>query len=247
MIFHSIDEAVEVLRDLVNLVRQEENNSVKSMVLREIGNNFADLGFLDEARELLLDAYKYAEKINDVDKMLSEILEISRDLYSMGFIDYSIKILEDTLNRSEKYIEVEDKLFIYIQIAQELIDVKFLDLAREAIERIIDLYFNMDPSDIEDIDLLIQGFKLICFFERGSIVKKIYRILIARLEEEDEKSIDEFYLDLLDTIIDLNWFAETRDIILNRIRSIENKLEAVSKLVEKISESIRKSIKNEYS
>lgn len=247
MILSAIDEAIEILRDLVNLVRQEENNAVKSMVLREIGSNLADLGFLEEAKELLLDAYKYAEKINEVDNMVSEILEISRNLYSMGFIEHSIKILEDTLNKSDRYIEAEDKLFIYVQIAQELIDVKFLDLAREVIERIINMYFNMDPSDIEDIDLLIQGFKLICFFEHGNILRKIYRILIARLEGEDEDDIDDLYLDLLDTIIDLDWFPEIRDIILNRIRSIENKLTAASRLVEKISDLIRRSIKNEYS
>ncbi len=247
MIFHKIDETVEILRDLVNLVRREEDNATKSMVLREIGNNFADLGFLDEAKELLLDAYKYAEKISDVDKMLSEVLEISRDLYSIGFIDYSIKILENTLNESERYVDIEDRLFIYIQITQELIEAKSLDLAREAIERIIDIYLNMDPTDVEDVDLILQGFKLICFFEHGEIIKKIYQVVIARLEEEDESSIDDFYLDLLDIVIDLNWFAEARDIILNRIRSIDNKLEAVSKLVEKISESIQKSTKNEFS
>ncbi len=247
MIFRTLDETIEILRDLVNLVRSEEDTSIKSMILREIGGNFADLGLFDEAKELLLDAYKYASEIKDVDKMISEILEISRDLYSMGFSEESIRILEKALENADSLIEIEDKLFLLIQLARELLEIKCLDLAREVVERIINMFFSFDPSEIEDVELLIYGFKLIIVFEKGRILRKIYSVILARLEEESNETIDEYYLDLLDVLIDLNWFSEIRDIILNRIRSIDNKVEAASKLVEKVNDNINKAIKENYS
>lgn len=239
--FFIIDEAIDMLRAGMSLAENIKDPYQKVSLLRMLASAFEDLGLKEEAKELFLDAAKTAMKIDEIEERISEIRMIAGELRYSGYLEESFKILEEAVNQITSDVEVYEQLYALEQIAEEYLDAKALDMAREIVYRIMEIYPRLEEEDIEDLDVLLDGFKLIAIFEKGNELREYYNILLGVIQRiEDTEIKDSTLLDLIGIIVKLGWIDDIKEVILNMISDNQKKIEAITKFVSYVASQIEK-------
>jgi len=239
--FFIIDEAIDMLRAGMSLAENIKDPYQKASLLRMLASAFEDLGLKEEAKELFLDAAKTAMKIDEIEERISEIRMIASELRYSGYLEESFKVLEEAVNQITSDVEVYGQLYALEQIAEEYLDAKALDMAREIVYRIMEIYPRLEEEEIEDLDILLDGFKLIAIFEKGNELREYYNILLGVIQRiEDMEIKDSTLLDLIGIIVKLGWIDDIKEVILNMISDNQKKIEAITKFVSYVASQIEK-------